>query len=143
MLKKKNDIDIIDKVLDACYIAYPDSIFIQSLMHQYEERGSLSKKQLEGAFQKASKVKDIPVSWLATMEATILKMPNRYKSPVVAAVPEKSTQDEEAGNIITEILAKYPAHKRVVFFQAKYQNKEALSPVEIAELQKFKKLLIK
>ena len=143
MLKKKNDIDIIDKVLDACYIAYPESIFIQSLMHQYEERGSLSKKQLEGAFQKASKVKDIPVSWLATMEATILKMPNRYKSPVVAAVPEKSTQDEEAGNIITEILAKYPAHKRVVFFQAKYQNKEALSPVEIAELQKFKKLLIK
>ena len=143
MLKKKNDIDIIDKVLDACYIAYPDSIFIQSLMHQYEERGSLSKKQLEGAFQKASKVKDIPVSWLATMEATILKMPNRYKSPVVAAVPEKSTQDEEAGNIITEILAKYPAHKRVVFFQAKYQSKEALSPVEIAELQKFKKLLIK
>ena len=143
MLKKKNDIDIIDKVLDACYIAYPDSIFIQSLMHQYEERGSLSKKQLEGAFQKASKVKDMPVSWLATMEATILKMPNRYKSPVVAAVPEKSTQDEEAGNIITEILAKYPAHKRVVFFQAKYQNKEALSPVEIAELQKFKKLLIK
>ncbi len=143
MLKKKNDIDIIDKVLDACYIAYPDSIFIQSLMHQYEERGSLSKKQLEGAFQKASKVKDMPVSWLATMEATILKMPNRYKSPVVAPVAEKSTQDEEAGAIITEILTKYPAHKRVLFFQAKYQNKEALSPIEIAELQKFKKLLIK
>ena len=143
MLKKKNDIDIIDKVLDACYKHYPDSIFIQSLMHQYEERGSLSKKQLQGAYQKALKVTDIPTNWLATMEATILKMPNRYKSPVVAAVPEKSNHDEEAGNLITEILARYPAHKRVLFLQGKHLNKEVLTPVEIAELQKFKKLLIK
>jgi hypothetical protein len=143
MLKNNSDkIDIIDKVLDACYIAYPHSVFIQSLMHQYEERGSLSKKQLEGAYQKALKVEDIPQSWLATMEATIHKMPTRYKSPVVAPVPEKSNQDEEAGNIIAAILAKYPTHKRVVFLQAKYQNKEALTPAEIADLQKFKKLLL-
>ncbi len=143
MVKKKPDIDIIDKVLDACYRHYPHSVFIQSLMHQYEERGSLSKKQLEGAYQKALKVPEIPTSWLATMEATILKMPNRYKSPVVAAVPEKNTQDDEAGQTIAAILAKYPAHKRVLFLQGKFLNKEVLLPAEIAELQKFKKLLLK
>jgi hypothetical protein len=142
MQKKKPDIDIIDKVLDACYKAYPDSVFIQSLMHQYEERGSLSKKQLQGAYQKALKVNDMPANWLATMEATILKMPNRYKSPVEVAKTPLFVKDAQAGAIITAILAKYPAHKRVLFLRSKYENNEVLSPVEIAELEKFKKLLL-
>jgi len=142
MQKKKDAIDVIDKVLDACYRHYPDSIFIQSLMHQYEERGSLSKKQLQGAYQKALKVKDIPDSWLATMEATILKMPNRFKSPVEVAKTPAFTKDEKAGEIIKDILAKYPAHKRVLFLQSKYNNNEALTAVEISELEKFKKVLL-
>lgn len=142
MQKNKRDIDVIDKVLDACYQAYPDSIFIQSLMHQYEERGSLSKKQLQGAYQKALKVKDIPANWLATMEATILKMPNRFKSPVEVPKTPMFTRDEKAGGLIQAILAKYPAHKRVLFLQSKYNNNETLAPAEVTELEKFKKLLL-
>jgi len=55
MIKKKQGIDIIDKILDACYKHNPDALFIMSLMHQYEERGGLSKKQLEGLLLKAKK----------------------------------------------------------------------------------------
>ncbi len=142
MQKKKPDIDIIEKVLDACYKAYPDSVFIQSLAHQYEERGSLSKKQLQGAYQKACNVPDMPANWLATMEATILKMPNRYKSPIEMEKKPELGKDGHVGGLITAILAKYPAHKRVVFLGSKYDNNEVLSPVEIAELEKFKKLLL-
>lgn len=142
MIKKKPDIDIIDKVLDACYVAYPHSVFIQSLMHQYEERGSLSKKQLQGAYQKALKIPDLPVNWLATMEATILKMPNRYKSSVVATKAPEPVKDDNTGNTIKAILEKYPGHKRVLFFRAKFEHNEALTATEMAELGKFKKLLL-
>lgn len=142
MQKKKPDIDVINKVLDICYKANPDALFIMSLMHQYEERGSLSKKQLQGLYQKASKVTDMPVSLLATLEALILKMPNRFKSEIPEHV-ELFTKNEEAHNLITEILSKYPEHKRVLFLKSKNENNELITPAEITELQKFKKLLFK
>lgn len=71
-------VDIIDKILEACYKANPDALFVQSLMHRYEEMGSLSKKQLQGLYQKAQKLEDIPEGWLGTLEAIIKKMPTRY-----------------------------------------------------------------
>lgn len=77
MSSSKQKLDIIDKILDACYRYNPDALFVMSLMHQYEERGSLSKKQLEGLYQKALKVPDMPVNWLATLQATINKMHTR------------------------------------------------------------------
>ena len=43
--------------------------------------------------------------------------------------------------MITDILEKYPLHKRVLFFRAKFDNNDPLSPVEITELKKFHKLL--
>ncbi|MGI8951648.1 MAG: hypothetical protein ACR2FN_08690 [Chitinophagaceae bacterium] len=141
MYKKKPEIDITDKVLDACYKAYPDKIFIQSLMHQYEERGSLSKKQLQGLHQVAVNVKDLPTNWLATLEASILKMPTRYKSALTEHTP-LYIKDEQTGKLIIELLQKYPQHKRVLFLQSKYENNEPLSSTEITELQKFKKLLL-
>ncbi len=142
MQKKKPGLDIIDKILEACYKAFPDAIFIQSLWHQYEERGSLSKKQLQGLFLKAQKVKDLPPNWLATLEATILKMPNRFKSEVAEPAP-LFVKDEYAGSLMSEILAKYPQHKRVLFLKSKYDNNEALNSPEVKELEKFKKLLLK
>lgn len=142
MQKKKTGLDIIDKILEACYKAFPDAIFIQSLWHQYEERGSLSKKQLQGLFLKAQKVKDLPPNWLATLEATILKMPNRFKSEVTEAAP-MFVKDEYAGSMISEILAKYPQHKRVLFLKSKYDNNEVLGSTEVKELEKFKKVLLK
>lgn len=142
MDKKKTEVDVIEKVLDACYKANPDGLFVMSLMHQYEERGSLSKKQLQGLFEKAKKVKELPTSWLATLEAVILKMPTRFKSEATSTAP-LYTKDEKSGELITAILARYPFHKRVLFLQSKYQNNEGLTPLEAAELEKFSKILLK
>ena len=140
MYKQKPGIDIIGKVLDALYKHNPDALFVMSLMHQYEERGSLSKKQLQGLYQKASNVEDIPIGWLGTLEAIILKMPTRYRSTETILATPIYKKDEESGNLITAILEKYPQHKRVLFLRSKYENNEPLSTAEIAELKKFAKL---
>src|SRR5215469_12505221 len=107
MHRKRPDVDVIYNVLQAALIAYPGSTFIQSLTHQYQERGGLSKKQLEGLYQKSSKIKTIPVNWLATLEAEILKKPTRYKSASPAIKPLYS-KDEAAEKMILLILEKYP-----------------------------------
>ncbi|OSZ80434.1 hypothetical protein CAP36_04055 [Chitinophagaceae bacterium IBVUCB2] len=140
MQRKKPDVDIISDILKLSMEAYPDSTFVHSLNHQYIERGGLSKKQLEGLYQKAQKVKTIPVGKLATLEAVILKRPNRYKSELPANKPLYE-KDQQAGEMIKAILEKYPEHKRVLFFLSKYENNEVLLPAEIAELQKFRKML--
>lgn len=140
--KKKIDVDVIKDVLDAMLAARPDSTFIKSLSHQYEERGGLSKKQLEGLYQKALKVKSIPDGKLATLEAVIMKKPTRYKSAPPPPKPLYS-KDEHVGQMIEAILAKYPQHKRVLFFQVKYNNNETLTPPEITELEKFNRMLSK
>ena len=138
--KKKVDVDVIKDVLDAMLEARPDSTFVKSLAFQYEERGGLSKKQLEGLYQKASKVPSIPDGKLATLEAVILKKPTRYKSAPPPPTP-LYTKNEEAGKMIDAILAKYPQHKRVLFFLNKYNNNETLTPVDVAELEKFHRML--
>jgi hypothetical protein len=145
MNRKKTEIDIIDKILDACYAFNPNKLFIMSLMHQYEERGSLSKKQLQGLLQVAQKVNDLPPAWLATLEATIRRMPTRYKSAADETTIVNTGNDAvvQAGQTIEAILARYPQHKRVLFLRAKYEKKEPLSATEIAELEKFRRLLLK
>lgn len=140
MQRKKPDVDIIKDLLELALVAYPASTFIKSLAFQYEERGGLSKKQLEGLYKKAEKVDAIPPSKLATLEAVILKRPTRYKS----ALPENTplyTKDTRVGELIQAILEKYPQHKRVLFFKTKYENNETLSASEITELERFHKLL--
>ncbi len=141
MYKPKPGIDIIAKILDALYAHNPDALFVMSLMHQYEERGSLSKKQLEGLLSKAQKVKEIPQNWLGTLEAIILKMPTRYKSTEAITASPIYQKDEVAGQLISDILAKYPQHKRVLFLKAKYDNNEPLTAEETGELRKFHKIL--
>lgn len=140
MYRKKPDVDIIKDLLDLTLAAHPGSEFIKSLSFQYEERGGLSKKQLEGLYKKAGQVKTIPVNKLATLEAVILKRPTRYKSTLPENTP-LYTKDQHAGELIGSVLEKYPQHKRVLFFKAKYDNNETLSPVELAELERFHKLL--
>ncbi len=142
MQRKHPDVDIIKDLLEMVLAANPSSEFIKSLSYQYEERGGLSKKQLEGLYKKAERVASVPQGKLATLEAMILKRPNRYKSPL----PENSplyTRDPVAGEKINAILAKYPQHKRVVFFKAKYDNNELLSSAEMTELDRFYKILSK
>ena len=142
MNRKRPDVDIIYNVLHSTMIAYPESSFIQSLLFQYQERGGLSKKQLEGLYGKAVKVETIPAKWLATLEAEILKKPTRFKSTVPPVKPLYS-KDEQVEKMISGILEKYPQHKRVVFFKSKYDNNEPFSAAELAELEKFGKLLLK
>ena len=139
MNRKKVDVDVIKDVLAAAREAYPESTFVQSLSLQYDERGGLSKKQLEGLFKKAQKIKGLAANKLATLEAEILKKPTRYKSKLPENKPLYS-KEEKTGEMIDGILAKFPQHKRVLFFKAKYDNNEPLSPAEILELEKFSKL---
>ena len=142
MNRIKPDVDIISDVLKESLLAYPTSKFVESLLYQYQERGSLSKKQLEGLYSKASNVKSIAQGKLATLEAIILKMPNRYKSPlpVAASIVAKDILHEKQ---MGDILEKYPQHKRVLFIKLKFDNNESISTLEKSEIERFHKLLIK
>lgn len=134
--QKRDAIDIINIILEDCIMAYPVSSFIISLYKQYGERGSLSKKQLQGLYGKASGVENMPPGKLAALEAIIKKMPTRFKSPLPPPKPLYE-KDESAGNMIDAILAKYPQHKRVLFFKAKFENNEPLNNTELSELKRF------
>ena len=140
MNRKKIDVDVVKDVLEALLIAQPHSTFVQSLYQQYQERGGLSKKQLEGIYNKSLKVDSIPVGKLATLEAMILKRPTRYKSTPPPPKPMYE-KDERVGQLMEAILAKYPQHKRVVFLKAKYDNNETLTPAEVLEIERFTKVL--
>lgn len=140
MYKNKEALDIINEVLEDCIMAYPISSFIISLYKQYQVRGSLSKKQLQGLHSKASKIKDISPGKLATLEAMINKMPTRYKSDLPELKP-LFEKEEIVGKWIDAVLTKYPAHKRVLFLKAKYDNNDPLSSAEMEDLKRFNQLL--
>ena len=141
MQRKKPDVDVIMDVLKETLAANPTSTFTASLLQQYQERGGLSKKQLEGLYHKASKVATITEGKLATLQAIILKKPTRYKSPLPQPT-QLFIKDDTAGEFIKKILEKYPQHKRVLFFKANYDNNKPLSVTETEELKRFYKLLI-
>jgi hypothetical protein len=140
MQAPKNRLDIINEVLEECILAYPLSSFIISIYKQYLERGSLSKKQLQGLYGKASKIATLPPGKLATIEAIIKKMPTRYKSELPEPTP-LFEKEEATGLLIDAILTKFPQHKRVLFLKVKYDNHEMLSPADMADLKRFHLLL--
>lgn len=142
MERKKPGVDVIKDILEAAVAAYPDSVFVNSLAKQYEERGGLSKKQLEGLYGKSRKIPGLAPAKLATLEAVILRKPSRFKSapPPPAPLYEK---DEAAVQKINEILKAFPEHKRVLFFRNKTENNAQLSVPELSELEKFHKLLLR
>lgn len=136
-MEKKPGIDIINEVLEACILAYPVSSFIISLYKQYISRRWLTKKQLEGLYAKAEKIPDLSPGKLASLKATINKMPNRFKSEAPITTTPIYQKDEEVGKLIEVILAKYPQHKQVLFLQSKYQNNQPLTTTELADLKRF------
>lgn len=142
MNRIKPDLDIILAILKEAHLYYPGSKFIESLLYQYQERGSLSKKQLEGLYAKAATISSIAPGKLATLQAIILKKPTRHKSPppIPVASPAKDAVLEK---LMADILAKYPQHKRVIFIKLKFDNNEVLSINEKSEIERFHKLLIK
>jgi hypothetical protein len=135
------DMDIVMQILVATRDARPMDAFVQSLLKQYQERGGLSKKQLQGLHGKASRVEGIPPHKLATLEAIILRKPTKSRSELPPNEPAPA-RDESVGKMIDTILEKYPQHKRVIYFKARLESTE-LSSSELTELQKFFKLLIK
>ena len=141
MEQKKQGVDIINEVLEACIFAYPVSSFVISLYKQYISRGWLTKKQLQGLHGKAEKIKELPPGKLAGLEAIINKMPNRYKSEAPTETKPLYEKDESTGKLIQAILEKYPQHKRVLFLQSKYQNNEPLNSTELTDLKNFSRLL--
>jgi hypothetical protein len=142
MENKKQKIDIVNEVLEACILAYPLSSFIISLYKQYQERGSLSKKQLQGLYAKAAKIPDLAPGKLGTLEAVIKRMPTRYKSDLPSPQPVYE-KEESVGQMIAEILQKYPEHKRALFLKSKYDSNTPLTPAELADLERFRKLILK
>ncbi len=135
-------VDVVLMVLKYALAGRPDSPLIASFLQQYQERGGLSKKQLEGLHSKASKIEGVSPAHLATLEAIILKKPTRYKTEKPAApVPDK--EDKATPALIEAILNRYPTHKRVLFFKMKTDGRQDLTPQEKDELHKFGKLLLK
>lgn len=122
--------------------AHPGSVFVNSLYQQYCNRGGLSKKQLEGLHSKALKTTGISPGKLATLEAIIKKKPTRERAAATITAPAP-LPDKALGETLSGILARYPQHKRVLYLQSKYRNHEHITPAEIAEIGKFKKLLLK
>ena len=141
MQRLKPDVDIVKDILEAVLKAQPLSSFTQSLYRQYQERGGLSKKQLEGLLSKAQKIDSIAPAKLATLEAIILHKHSKHRSELPAYTPLYS-KNEDAGKKIETILSKYPQHKRILFLRSKFENNEVLSSTEVTELDKFYKLLI-
>lgn len=139
MQNKNAAVDIVNEVLEACILAYPVSPFVISLYKQYQQRGSLSKKQLEGLHSKASAIKEITPGRLATLEAVIKRMPNRFKSDMPVAKPE-ARKDDATGEVIQRILTTYPQHKRVLFLKTKFDNNEPLTSADMADLKRFQQL---
>jgi hypothetical protein len=135
------DVEIIMDVLKQAQAAYPGSTFVNSLMQQYCERGSLSKKQLEGLHHKSSGIKSIAPGKLATLQAIILKKHAKHRSTVTKVLPVEVI-DNSYKELVSDILAKYPQHKRVLFFKMKCDKNELLSAIERTELDKFHKLLV-
>lgn len=141
-MQQKGGIDVINMVLEDCILAFPLSSFVISLYQQYGQRGWLTKGQLQGLHDKASKIKGIQPGRLAALEAIIKRMPTRDRTPLPENKP-MFVKNASAGETMQAILDKYPEHKRVIYLKAKYENNEPLSEAETTELQRFKKLLLK
>ena len=139
-MQQKPKLDIINMLLEDCIMAFPVSSFVISIYQQYQRRGWLSKKQLQGLYDKASKINGVLPGRLAALESIIKKMPTREKSELPENRP-MFEKDEEAGKLIEDILSKYPQHKRVLFLKVKYDNNEILSAADVAELKRFKQHL--
>ncbi len=140
MQRKKPGVDVVRDALLETLVWYPKSDFVKSLLNQYDERGGLSKKQLQGLLGKIEKIENFPSNWKATIEAEILKKPLKTRSALPENKPlfEKDTATE---SLINSILAKFPQHKRALFLQQKFNHNEILTAVEMNELKTFSKLL--
>ena len=139
---RKGQLDFVEKILDSCFKEFKYDLFLMSLMHQYENRGFLTKGQLQGLYYIAEKNKDLPTGLLATLQATITKLPTREKKNAPIEIKEVK-KDEETESILKEILLKYPQHKAVLGLQNNFKKHDKLNSAEKLELDKIYKILFK
>ena len=142
MEKKKDSIDFVEKILTICYNNNKNDLFGMSLMNQYEDRGFLTKGQLQGLFYKAEKVEDLQPGLLATLQATLSKLPTKIKSEKPEIITEVK-RDVETENKLKNILDKFPQHKAIIGLQNNFNKFDKLTSAEKLELDRFYKLLIK
>ncbi len=140
MHRLKPGVDIVLDILKIVAEKQSGNQFSQSILMQYQERGGLSKKQLEGLYGKAKRIPEISQNKLATLEAIILRKHEKQKSDRPANTPLYQ-KDEEVVEMIESVLSKNPQHKRVLFLKSKVDSNSPLSPAEVTELKKFHKLL--
>jgi hypothetical protein len=136
------DMDIVALIIAEVRKAKPEDEFCKSIQLQYAERGGLSKKQLQGLHGKAQRIDGIHPGRLATLEAIIKKKHTTERTPAALTTPVIE-KDERVGEMISAILEKYPAHKRVIYLDNIYKKDGILQASDIVELEKFFKLLIK
>ena len=140
MKRLKPEVDIVLDLLKEVAAAYPGNSFAQSILVQYQERGGLSKKQLQGLYGKAEKLPGISMAKLATLDAIILRKNEKTRSPKPEVKPLYE-KDEKTGSLIRAILERFPEHKQVKYLQAKYENNEPLSSSEMIDLQRIIRVL--
>ena len=128
--------DVLLDILNEMVKAHPTSNFVNSLHQQYCNRGGLSKKQLEGLHSKACKTSNISQGKLATLEAIIKKKPTRERAAATISAP-LPLKDAAVGKTIAA------QHKRLLFLKSKFDNNENIAALELAEIEKFGKLLLK
>ena len=114
MHRLKPGVDIVLDILKIVAEKQSGNQFSQSILMQYQERGGLSKKQLEGLYGKAKRIPEISQNKLATLEAIILRKHEKQKSDRPANTPLYQ-KDEEVVERIESGLSKNRQHKRVLF----------------------------
>lgn len=136
---KKTGYDIVQEVIEDALLAFPVSPLLISFYKQYQQRGFLTKKQLQGLHSKAASSNKINPGKLATLEALIKKMPTRVKSELPELLPEIEP-NPEVKVMLDKVLIKFPMHKRALFFLSKHNNKENLTASELNDLKQFLKI---
>ena len=141
MSSNNSSVDIVAELVKAVIEARPEDTFCQSLWQQYQERGNLSKKQLEGLLGKAEKFTEVSPGKLATLEA-IIKRKNQVHRTETSEVKE-AVKDDTPLQEMNMILEKYPEHKRILFLKSRWLKNELFTQAEIDDISRLKKLLFK
>ena len=135
------EINIILTILESLQKENANNVFINSLHHQFCNRGGLSKKQLEGLHAKAIQSNVISQAKIATLEAIIKKKPTRYKSEIIKNISEEKI-DNSIELSLQQILAKYPNHKMALFLHSKLVHHDPFTEGEKNEVKRLAKVLL-
>jgi hypothetical protein len=133
-------VDVVADLLNAVIAAKPDDAFCISLLEQYQMRGGLSKKQLEGLLGKATKFTEVSPGKLATLEAIIKKKKLIERSAATIDHKEAPIDDTPLMQM-NEILEKNTSHRRILFLKSKWEQAGKLSTEETDDIKRLHKIL--